>query len=60
MARRVDRQIFGEPFKINVEDEDRNRQLKIFDAVSYLAGKSPLVNTRQSARTGDIKQEPVL
>ena len=59
MARKVDRQVFGEPFKINVEDEDRNRQLKIFDAVSFLAGKSPLVNTRQSARTGDIKQEPV-
>lgn len=59
MARRVDRQIFGDDFRINVNDSDRTRQMQIFDAVSYLAGNSPLVNRRMSTSTGKEKEDPV-
>lgn len=59
MARRAERITYGDPFVINVNDEDRNRQLRIFDAVSYLAGNSPLVRTRTSKSTGATKEEPV-
>ena len=59
MARRVDRQIFGDDFRINVNDSDRNRQMRIFDAVSFLAGNSPLVNRRISTSSGKEKTEPV-
>ena len=50
---------YGDPFVINVDDDNRNRQLKIFDVVSYLAGKSPLKNTRISQKTGELKEEDV-
>lgn len=59
MARRAERITYGDPFVINVNDEDRNRQLRIFDAVSYLAGNSPLMKTRISKSTGATKEEPV-
>ena len=46
-------------FKINaIGDEVRNRQMRLFDVVTDLAGKSPLTQTRISKKTGLEKTEP--
>jgi len=50
---------YGDPFVINVDDNNRNRQLKIFDVVSYLAGNSPLKTTTISEKTGEPVEKDV-